>query len=61
MNISHRFRRGFALLFVLFLLLNSLVLLSDGLSIGSALTGFAISLGIVIAGEVLWRALRPRS
>ena len=61
MNIPHLFRRGFALLFVSFLLLNCLALIGDGISRGGAITGFAISFGIVIAGEALWRGLRPRS
>ena len=61
MNVPHQFRRGFALVFVLFLLLNSIALIGDGISIGSAMTGLAVSIGIVIADEALWRAMRPRS
>ena len=61
MNISHQFRRGFALLFVLFLLLNSIAVIGDGISIGGAITSFAISIGIVIAGAVLWRVTRHRT
>ena len=61
MNISHWFKRGFALLFVLFLLLNSIAALGEGISIGGAVTSFAISIGIAVAGEALWRVMRRSS
>ncbi len=58
---SPRFRRGFALLFVLFLLCNSIAGIRDAISADAAVTGFAIAVGVVIAGEALWRGMRRRS
>ncbi len=58
MHISPWFRRGFALVFVLLLLVSSFALVGEGAGMREGANSFAIAIAVVILGELLWRGVR---